>query len=77
MTSWILRRVSSETGRLPLRAYDTVLRETPARRAISPMFTATPCSNRFAPSEEEAPAGREGRGWNEERRPAVEPVRVK
>ncbi|WP_234312041.1 hypothetical protein [Streptomyces griseus] len=39
MTRWIFSRVSSDTGRLPLRAYDTVLRETPARLAISPMFT--------------------------------------
>jgi hypothetical protein len=39
MTRWIFCRVSSDTGRLPLSAYETVLRETPARRAISPMFT--------------------------------------
>src|SRR4051812_28665602 len=40
MTSWIRRRVASRSGRLPLSAYDTVLRDTPARRAISPMFSA-------------------------------------
>jgi hypothetical protein len=38
MTAWMRRRVSSDTVRLPLNAYDTVLRDTPARRAISPMF---------------------------------------
>jgi hypothetical protein len=32
------RRVASATERLPLSAYDTVLRDTPERRAISPMF---------------------------------------
>src|SRR4051812_21050289 len=31
-------RVASETARLPLSAYDTVLGDTPERRAISPMF---------------------------------------
>src|SRR3954464_8803383 len=40
MTSWIRRRVASDRVRLPLSAYDTVLRDTPARRAISPMFSA-------------------------------------
>ena len=40
MTAWMRCRVSAETGRLPLSAYDTVLRATPERRAISPMFIA-------------------------------------
>jgi hypothetical protein len=39
MTSLIRRAVAVDTGRLPDSAYDTVLRETPARLAISPMFT--------------------------------------
>ncbi|GAA0339195.1 hypothetical protein GCM10010151_31070 [Actinoallomurus spadix] len=38
MTAWMRCRVASDTERLPLSAYDTVLRETPDRRAISPMF---------------------------------------
>jgi hypothetical protein len=38
MTCWMRRFVVSETGRLPLSAYETVLRDTPARLAISPMF---------------------------------------
>ncbi len=42
MTAWMRRRVSSATGRLPLSAYDTVLRDTPDLLAISPMFTGTP-----------------------------------
>src|SRR5688572_28701913 len=42
MTLSIRRRVASDTARLPLRAYETVLRETPARRAISPMSMHTP-----------------------------------
>ncbi|GAB3975611.1 hypothetical protein GCM10029978_060190 [Actinoallomurus acanthiterrae] len=42
MTDWMRRRVSSDTGRLPLRAYETVLRDTPDRLAISPMFTGAP-----------------------------------
>jgi hypothetical protein len=40
MTAWIRRRVSGPIARLPLIAYETVLRDTPARRAISPMFIA-------------------------------------
>src|SRR3954449_283152 len=31
-------RVASETARLPLSAYDTVLGDTPERRGVSPMF---------------------------------------
>jgi hypothetical protein len=65
MTTWILRRVSSDTGRFPLSAYDTVLRETPALRAISPMFTVAPYSNRFDFSVERVLAGREGVGGTE------------
>src|SRR6266700_4478007 len=42
MTSWMRRRVDSETARLPDSAYDTVLRDTPERRAISPMFIELP-----------------------------------
>jgi hypothetical protein len=42
MTSWIRRRVAYDTVRLPLSAYDTVLRDTPARRATSPMFIHAP-----------------------------------
>src|SRR3954452_21751783 len=42
MTATMRRRVSSDTVRLPLRTYDTVLRDTPARRAISPMFMTLP-----------------------------------
>ncbi|GAA4613017.1 hypothetical protein GCM10023195_56150 [Actinoallomurus liliacearum] len=38
MTAWMRCRVASDTARLPLSAYDTVLRDTPERRAISPMF---------------------------------------
>ncbi|GLY92602.1 hypothetical protein Airi02_105300 [Actinoallomurus iriomotensis] len=38
MTDWMRCLVASDTDRLPLRAYDTVLRDTPDRRAISPMF---------------------------------------
>jgi hypothetical protein len=62
---------------LPLSAYDTVLRETPARRAISPMFTTPPGSNRFDISKRIPSADGEGVGWDEERSPVVEPVRVK
>src|SRR3954452_10623758 len=48
MTSWIRRRVASDRVRLPLRAYHTLLRDTAARRAISPMFSArTPCLARL------------------------------
>ena len=36
------RRVSGEIGRAPLSTYDTVLRDTPARRATSAMVTAIP-----------------------------------
>jgi hypothetical protein len=49
ITSWIRLRVLLATGRLPLSAYDTVLRDTPARRAISPMLMQLP---------ENLPAGR-------------------
>ncbi len=38
MTSLIRWAVAVDTGRFPLSAYDTVLRDTPARLAISPMF---------------------------------------
>ncbi|EGJ72888.1 hypothetical protein STTU_0099 [Streptomyces sp. Tu6071] len=31
--------IASDTCRFPLSTYETVLRETPALRAISPMFT--------------------------------------
>jgi hypothetical protein len=31
-------RIASEMDRLPLSAYETVLRATPTRRAISPML---------------------------------------
>jgi hypothetical protein len=41
MTAWIRCLVSVLTDRRPLNAYDTVLRDTPARRAISPMFMST------------------------------------
>jgi hypothetical protein len=34
--------VSGEIGREPLSTYDTVLRDTPARRATSTMVTAIP-----------------------------------
>src|SRR5687768_5602753 len=44
MTSLIRRTVAAETGRLPLNAYDTVLRDTPTRLAISPMFMPVPVS---------------------------------
>ncbi|GAB3084081.1 hypothetical protein GCM10027186_49850 [Micromonospora schwarzwaldensis] len=44
MTAWIRCRVAAETGRLPLNTYDTVLRDTPARRAISPMFIPLPAT---------------------------------
>jgi hypothetical protein len=42
-------RVSREIGRLPESAYDTVLRETPAALATSPIVTIVPHSpsNRF------------------------------
>lgn len=39
MVSWIRRRTSSDTDRLPDRAYETVLGATPAARATS-MFRA-------------------------------------
>src|SRR5258708_36647053 len=42
MTCWTRARVCSETFRLPLRAYETVLRDTPARLAISSMFNPAP-----------------------------------
>ncbi|GAB2909804.1 hypothetical protein GCM10027075_06710 [Streptomyces heilongjiangensis] len=60
MTRWIFSRVSSDTGRLPLSAYDTVLRATPARLAISPMFTAAPSSNRFESEPDRRTGSREG-----------------
>jgi hypothetical protein len=69
MTPWILARVSWETGRFPLSAYDTVLRETPARLAISPMFTGAPCR---VIEPVRLFRGTTSAGW-----PIVEPVRVK
>jgi hypothetical protein len=49
MTCWMRRRVDSETARLPLSAYDTVLRDTPERRAISPMFIDSLTAVRLRP----------------------------
>ena len=37
MAAWMRSCVSPEIGRFPERAYDTVLRDTPATRATSPM----------------------------------------